>query len=147
MLDLGWLVFLGFLFAYFWRVRQLTKQTKLWFKTQGRVIHCEWVTYQQRVWPTIEYEYQVDTQDYTSEQFFLDLVHNNLNSKHARTLAYRVVNAYKEDENIDVYYNPDHPEEAVLDTTIPWKLNLILGLISFFLLIHAVSVIWRYVLR
>ena len=58
LLDLGWLVFLIGLFAYFWRVRQLTLQTKLWFKTQGRVTYCELAPYEHSVWPQIEYTHR-----------------------------------------------------------------------------------------
>jgi len=142
--DMGWFFFLGLSFMYFWRARQITMQTKLWFKTRGRITHCEWTTYGHRVWPKIEYTYQVDDYDYTGELFFLDTVHTNLHSAYARSLAYRVVSAYKENEDIDVYYDPERPELAVLDTTIPWKLNLILGLITVLILIHISSVILRY---
>ena len=136
-------MFLSLLFLYFWRARQLTQQTKLWFKTPGRIKHCEWTTYQNRIWPQIEYDYHVGDQVYTSEQFFIDTIHNNLHGSHARNLAFRIVSAYKEDEDIDVFYNPYHPEQAVLDTTVPWKLNLILGIIAAFFLVHMVVVMVR----
>ncbi len=144
ILDLGWLLFLTLLFAYFWRARKLTEQTKLWFKTQGRITYCELVPYEECLWPKIEYVYQVDNQEFTSQILFLDIAHNNLHGAHPRALAYRLVSAFKEDETIDVYYNPDNPEQAVLDTTIPWKLNMILGVIAALLLLHVAIVTSRF---
>ncbi len=144
MLDLGWLLFLIVLFAYFWRARKSTVQTKLWFKTQGRITYCELVPYEESVWPKIEYVYQVGDQEFTGEIFFLDMAHNNLHSAHARGLAYRLVSAYKAEEAIDVYYNPGNHEQAVLDTTIPWKLNMILGVIAALLLLHVAIVTSRF---
>lgn len=144
VLDIGWLIFLIGLFAYFWNVRKRTTQTQLWFKTPGRIIYCELATFEASVWPKIEYEYQVNEQEFTNQTIFLDMIHNNPHSKHARGLAFRLVSAYKEDENIDVYYNPDNPEQAVLDTTTPWKLNIILGGITALFLLHGVIVISRF---
>lgn len=144
MLDLGWFVFLVVLFVYFWRSRQRTLQTKLWFKTQGRVTSCELETHEQSLWPKIEYVYQVDGQEFNGQRFFFDEAHNNLHSTHARAVAYQIVNAYKQNKEIDVYYNPDNPEQAVLDTTVPRKLNIILGFIAALLLLHIGIVISRY---
>lgn len=144
VIDLGWLIFLIGLFAYFWRARQMTIQTKLWFKTQGRITYCEMTTYEESAWPKIEYTYQVDGNEFTGQTFFLDMAHNNLHSTHARTLAYRLVCAYKGGEDIDVYYNPDNPEQAVLDTTTPWKLNAILGVITALFLLHVAIFISRF---
>lgn len=144
MLDISWLIFLIVLFIYFWRARQITRETRLWFKTQGRITQCELTTYEHSVWPKIEYVYKVDNQEFKSEAMFLDITHINFHSAHARAVAYRVVNAYKQNDTIDVYYNPDSPGQAVLDITIPWKLNLILSLIGGLLVLHVGVVIYRF---
>lgn len=132
------------LFVHFWRVRQMTRETKLWFKTQGYITECELVTYEHSLWPKIEYVYKVDDQEFTGDVLFLDIAHINLHSAHARDVAYSAANAYKQNDPIDVYYNPENPEQAVLDTTIPWKLNLILGFIIGLLLLHVVILLNRY---
>lgn len=138
LVDLGWLVFLLLVFRYFWRARRVTGQTKHWVKTRGRVTQCEWAVQGHSIWPKIEYIYQIDDNDVTGEYLFLDTVHNDPNSKYARNMAYKVANAYKNNEDIDVYYNPDKPEEAVLDTTIPRKLNLILVFTATLIILHLV---------
>jgi hypothetical protein len=138
LVDLGWLVFLLLVFRYFWRARRVTGQTKHWVKTRGRVTQCEWAVHGHSIWPKIEYIYQIDDKDVTGEYLFLDTVHNDPNSKYARNMAYKVANAYKNNEDIDVYYNPDRPEEAVLDTTIPRKLNLILVFTATLIILHLV---------
>ncbi len=132
------------LFVHFWRVRQMTRETKLWFKTQGYITECELVTYEHRLWPKIEYVYKVDDREFIGDVLFLDIAHINLHSAHARDVAYRAVNAYKQNDPIDVYYNPENPAQAVLDITIPWKLNLILGFIIGLLLLHMVILFNRY---
>ena len=138
LLDLGWLLFLLLVFWHFWRARQLTLQTKFWVKTRGRVTHCEWTICGHSIWPKINYSYQVGERDYTGEYFFLDTAHNDPNSKYARLIAYKAANAYKQNEDIDVYYDPDRPEQAVLDTTIPRKINLILGFIAVLIVLHVI---------
>ena len=74
---------------------------------------------------------------------FIDTTHNDPNSAYARRVAYQAVDAYKKDEYIDVYYNPDRPEQAVLDRTVPRKLNLILCFIAALIMLHLVITISR----
>ena len=93
--------------------------------------------------PKIEYVYQIGDSDFIGEYLFLDTAHNNPHSKYARKIAFRVANAYKKNEDIEVFYNPNKPEEAVLDTTIPLKLNVILGFITGFIILHLVMIMLR----
>ena len=88
------------------------------------------------IWPKIEYTYQVHDQDLIGEYLFLDTSHNNPNSKYSRLVAYKAAVAFKENSEIDVYYNPNNPEQSALDVTIPIKLNIILCLISVLIVIH-----------
>lgn len=143
LLDWGWLLFLLLVFWYFWRSRQVTVKTKFWVKTRGRITHCEWMICEHIMWPKIEYIYQVGERDHTGEYLFLDTVHNDPNSQYARHLAYKVAIAYKENEDIDVYYDPNKPEQAVLDTTVPGKLNLILVFIAALIVLHLVIMVLR----
>ena len=92
----------------------------------------------------IQYKYQVLNQEYYSEYFFLDTSLNNPNSKYARTVAYRAALAYEEDSEIDVFYNPNDPRQAVLDITIPRKLNLIIILLISFIAVHIAFVLTHW---
>ena len=143
LVDLGWLLFLFLVFRYFWRARKVTLQTKHWVKTRGRITQCEWTVHGHTMWPRVEYIYQIDDHDVTGQYLFLDTVHNDPNSKYARNIAYKVANAYKNNEDIDIYYNPDKPDEAVLDTTVPRKLNLILVFTVTLVIIHLVLLALR----
>ena len=121
LIDLAWLLFLLIVFRFFWRERLAALQLRFWVKTQARIIECELITRNHNLWPKIEYMYHVGEYEYIGEDLFLDTKHHNPNSAYARKLAYRVTSAFKQDEDIDVYYNPDDPEQAVLDNTVPRK--------------------------
>ncbi|WP_133128564.1 DUF3592 domain-containing protein [Legionella nagasakiensis] len=139
-LDLGWLLFLLLILGYFWSMRREIRQAQDWPKTKGRITYCKWTIEGHRLWPKIEYIYQVGERDFIGEHVFLDTSHHDPNSKYARHIAYKVAKAYQKDETIDVHYNPDKPEQAVLDTCIPGKLNFILVLIFAFIVLHLVLV-------
>lgn len=130
VLDIAWLLFLLLLLIYFLQVKYTIRKTRHWHIACGQITVCEWRTEAHRPWPTIEYTYQVGGQTYTGEQFFLEPYHNDPNSAHAKRIAYKVAVAYKQNKSLDVYYDPDHPEIAVLDRTVPIKLNVIILLLS-----------------
>lgn len=136
MLDLGWLTVLFILLIHFWQKRQVLVQAQSWLKAKGHITVCEWSKIGHSVWPRIEYMYQVYDKDLVGQYLFLDTAHNNPNSKYARQVAYRVAIAFKEDEEIDVFYNPNQPEQSALDVTIPKKLNVILILIGILICLH-----------
>ena len=122
--------------GYFWRIRKELLQTRSWAITQGQITHCEWTTQGHRLWPKIEYVYEVNEREFIGEHLFPDTSHNDPNSEYARHVAYQVAEAYKKNESIRVYYNPEKPEQAALDVTIPRKINLILILLAVFISIH-----------
>ena len=136
VLDIGWLLFLSLVFRYFWLRRQETVKAKHWVKARGRITQCEWLINDKHIWPKVEYSYQVGDRDFTCEHIFLDTTHNVPYSKPARLLAYKIVTAFQENADIDVYYNPEHPMQAVLDTTVPRKLNVILCIIAALIVLH-----------
>ena len=136
-LDLGWLFLLSLLLMYFWYTRrQAVKAQNTWHKTKAQIIRCEWAKQGPRLWPKIQYRYQVDGQDYLSEHLFFDTRHQSPNSQRARQLAYYVANAFKNNEEIEIYYNPEKPEQAVINIRIPWKLNLIISLLAALIALH-----------
>jgi hypothetical protein len=143
--DLIWLLFLLMLLGYFLYVRKRINRTKNWIKTSGHITACEWSTQGHQVWPKIQYTFEVDGNEMIGEHLFIDTAHNNPASKYARKLAYKVAQAHKHNESIDVYYELGNPKNAVLDIKMPWKLNfiisLLLGLIFFQLVVFAVRII------
>ncbi len=144
LLDFGWLIFLLILFTHFWRDRSVLSQAKSWLKVKGHITVCEWTKVGHSVWPKIEYSYQVHDKDLTGEYLFLDTAHNNPNSKYSRSIAYKAAVAFAEGTEIDVYYNPNHPDQSALDVTMPIKLNIILFLIGMLTLLHLGLMAWRY---
>ncbi|HHF7374868.1 DUF3592 domain-containing protein [Legionella bozemanae] len=144
VLDLGWLLFLLIIFRHFWRDRQVLVQAQTWLQVKGRITACEWTKVGHSVWPKIEYTYQVYDKNLTGEYLFLDTAHNNPNSKYSRGVAYKAAIAFQENAEIDVYYNPNHPEQSALDVTIPTKLNIILILIGMLIVVHLGLIAWRY---
>ncbi|PWY55718.1 hypothetical protein DGG96_10515 [Legionella qingyii] len=144
MLDLGWLFFLLILLRHFWRDRQVLMQAQSWLKVKGYITKCEWTKVGHSVWPKIEYTYQVDDKNLTGEYLFLDTARNNPNSKYSRGIAYKAAIAFQENTAIDIYYNPNDPEESALDVTMPIKLNIILILIGMLIVIHLGLMAWHY---
>lgn len=136
LLDLLWLIFLLVLLRHFWRDRQSLQQTKFWLITKGRITRFVWTREGHQLWPKIEYTYQVFDRDFIGEYLFLDTSHNNPNSKYARKVAYRAAIAFEKDEEIDIFYNPNNPEQAALDVTMPRKLNLIIILLVLLIIVH-----------
>lgn len=143
-LDLGWLIVLFILFRHFWSDRQHLLQVKTWLKTKGHVTHLEWVSVGQSLWPKIEYTYQVNDKDIIGEYLFLDTAHNNPHSQYSRNVAYKTAIAFKENSEVVVYYNPNHPDESALDVTIPGKLNLIIFLIGIVMVFHVCLMCYKY---
>lgn len=144
VLDLGWLLFLLVLLKHFWHDRQLLVQAQSWLKVKGHVTRCEWVGVGHSVWPKIEYSYQVNDKDLLGEYLFLDTAHNNPNSKYSRRIAYKAALAFKEGTEIDIYYNPNHPEQSALDVAMPRKLNVILIALGILIMIHLGVMIWYH---
>jgi hypothetical protein len=142
-LDIGWLVVLLILLRHFWLSRKSLAEAQFWLKAKGHILSCEWITIGHSVWPKIEYSYQVHERDLVGHYLFLDTVHNNPNSKYSRQIAYKVAVAFKENDEIDVYYNPNHPEQSALDVTMPKKLNFILMLIGILIVCHVGLIIWH----
>lgn len=143
VLELGWLFFLLFLFYHFWQRRKVLVDAQSWLKVKGQVTSCTFVEVKHTIWPEIEYQYQILEKDLVGHYLFLDTIHNNPNSKYSRSVAYKVAVAFKNETEIDVYYNPNQPEQSVLDVTIPKKLNIILGAIAGLLVLQVLSILYH----
>ena len=143
ILDIGWLFILFILLIHFWRDRKALQEAQSWLKAKGHITSCEWAQVGHSIWPKIEYTYQVHDKDLVGEYLFLDTSHNNPHSKYSRLIAYKAAIAFKENSEIDVYYNPNHPEQSALDVTMPTKLNVILLLISILIVIHIGIIFFR----
>lgn len=143
--DLVWLGFLLFILIYFWRKRQEAKQSLNWLKTTGQIISCEFTRDKHRIWPKIEYAYQVNEQEYIAEHLFPDTFHNNPESKYARKIAYKAAMAWKNHEEITVYYDPFYPQRAALDVKIPLKLNVVIVLVSLLIMIHLTTIFYALI--
>ncbi|KTD34624.1 hypothetical protein Lmor_1157 [Legionella moravica] len=145
VLDLGWLSFLFILLRHFWRNRSDLVQSKSWLKVKGHIIRCDWTKVGHSHWPKVEYSYQVQDKDLIGEYLFLDTSHNNPNSKYARLVAYKAAMAFKENSEIDVYYNPNNPEQSALDVTIPVKLNFIVIVLCSLIVFHIGFIVYRII--
>lgn len=144
LLDIGWFFLLLLLLGHFSRERRELVKAQSWLITKGHITHCEWTSIGHSVWPDIEYTYHVHSQELKGKYLFLDTRHNNPNSRYARNMAYQVAIAFKENKAINVYYNPNQPEQSALDVTIPKKLNVIICLLGIFLITHLGLMAFRY---
>ena len=144
-LDFVWLLLLFILLNHFWQKRTDLASAQSWLKVKGRIISCEWTAVGHSVWPKIEYIYQVHERELTGEYLFLDTSHNNPHSQYARNMAHKAALAFKENTEIDIYYNPNRPEQSALDVTIPVKLNVILIAMSSLILLHVSIIISRFI--
>ncbi|STX27646.1 Protein of uncharacterised function (DUF3592) [Legionella beliardensis] len=142
--DMAWLLLLLLLLKHFWQDRQNLLKAHAWFLTKGRITRFLWTKDGYHLWPKIEYTYQVYDRDFLGEYFFLDTSHNNPNSKYSRRVAYRAAMAFEKNEDIDVFYNPSDPRQAVLDVRIPTKLNFIIFLLVCLIVVHLGVVLYRF---
>lgn len=129
VLDLGWLFFLLVVLRHFWQTRQALVKTRSWLIAKGHVTDCKWTQAGESLWPEITYTYQVYEKDLIGHCLCIDTSHNTPHSHYARQVAYKAAIAYKEEIPIDVYYNPNDPNQSALDISMPIKLTVILMLI------------------
>lgn len=136
MLDLVWLLFLLVMLFYFWQERRHLKKSLRWPQTTGHITQFNWTKEGHQLWPKITYAYWVNEQEYIGDSLLLSSAHTSYSSAHARKVAYRAAMAFERNEAIDVYYNPEAPDQAVLDIRLPKKLDVIILLLLFFIALH-----------
>lgn len=136
-----WFVFLLGMLTYFLRQKNKLLKLKKWPKVKGRIINLQWEEENNRIWPQLVYQYQVEEKIYQGELLFEETLPRDTNSRLARAIAHRAVLAYQNHQEIDVFYNPNNPEDSVLDITVPLKLSIIIWLLWFLIGLHVV-VVW-----
>lgn len=145
LLDFTWLSVLGILFYHFWQKRQNLIDAQDWLKAKGHITRYQLVQVGHSVWPKLEYVYHVHDKDLVGHYLFLDTAHNSPSSKYSRRIAYNAAIAFNDHSEIDVYYNPNRPEESALDVTMPTKLTTILVLIGLLIAVHVVIIAFRFI--
>jgi hypothetical protein len=145
VLDVTWLSVLLLLFYHFWQNRQTLIDAQDWLKAKGHITRYQLVQVGNSVWPKIEYVYQVHERDIIGHYLFLDTAHNSPSSKYSRRIAYNAAIAYNDNLEIDVYYNPNSPEESALDVTMPTKLTVILILIGLLIAVQVIILAFRLI--
>jgi hypothetical protein len=143
ILDIAWLTILVMMFHHFWKNRQFLMDAQGWLKAKGHITRYQLVKIGHRIWPKVEYEYCVYEQNLIGHYLFLDTAHNNPNSKYSRRIAYKAAIAYKDHLEIDVYYNPNRPDESALDVTMPIKLNAILIIIGGLIAVQLIMMVFH----
>ena len=142
-IDLIWLFFLLILLIYFWRDRLALLKCRHWKIAPGQITRCEWTRDQHRIWPSIEYSYEVDGQSFQGEHLLVDTSHNNPSSASSKKIAYKAAIAYQNRQAIDIFYNPDNPEQSALDISMPRKLTMIILLIGGLIVFHLIYIALR----
>lgn len=87
----------------------------------------------------VRYTYQVNQQEYSASRISLGDF-SGADSAAAETVLRR----YPRGEPVTVYYDPDHPERALLEPGFPPALWLPIGIGAFFLLSGTVTAVWRF---
>lgn len=145
VLDVAWLSVLVGMFYHFWKNRLILIDAQDWLKAKGHITRYQLVQVGHSVWPKIEYVYQVQDRNLIGHYLFLDTTHNTPSSKYSRRIAYNAAIAYNDHLEIDVYYNPNSPDESALDVTMPTKLTAILILIGLFIVLDIVIIACRFI--
>ena len=143
LIDLFWLLFLLVVLLHFWKKRQLLVAARSWQNTRGRIHQLEWTEENGSLWLEVTYTYQLFDQEYLGDCIFLDEASNRTNNAYTRNIAYQIVMAFKNQEEIDVYYDPDNPMESALDVHIPRSLHWIIGMLLVFLALHLLLIIYH----
>ena len=79
------------------------------------------VHYETKYIPNIVYQYQVNGMDYAG-----DRISFSGGSSSNRTRAYRITNQYPEGAEVAVHYDPEDPQESVLQPGATWKTYIVL---------------------
>ncbi|MBX9703839.1 MAG: DUF3592 domain-containing protein [Silvanigrellaceae bacterium] len=143
-IDFAWLAGLIILLVYFYKDWKVFKNLHQWQTTEGTISQFSWTEQSPLPWPKIEYTYQVYEQEFLGSRLVLDNPYINLHSPSAREVAYRATLAFKNDEEIIVFYDPINPAQSVLDVHTPRKLKVIIGMLVLFLTIHLFRMGYRF---
>src|SRR5690606_7903414 len=111
--------------------------------TKGIVESMELVEVGHNYWPKLTYSYRVNEKNYLGNTIFLDSLLNSPHSGYSKRVAYDLANAYKQNNPVNVYYEPEVPELAVLNTNIPKRLYFIAWALGLMILFHLGLMIYK----
>jgi hypothetical protein len=128
LLIIGMIGLGGWMFSYYlWRVWLAEKSTD-WTSTNGQIIYSEICEHHYRgtsYYPCLQYRYSVNGKILENDTIIL--AHRDTGN---RETAERTVQKYSLGKEVNVYYDPDHPETACLEPgVIPWEtyIPIVLG--------------------
>ena len=143
VLDCFWLLFLFMVLKTYLIAWLESKQTQNWVKTTGWITHWDLIRDEKRLWPEIEYVYEVNGEEYTGHHLFPDTEHNSPVSHYARGIAYKAAMSFEKNQAIEIYYDPFFPKRSALDIRIPKKIYIVLALLLLLILFHAGFMAYR----
>jgi Protein of unknown function (DUF3592) len=111
--------------------------SKRWLQTTGEMLESN-VEEDSDGWrPRVRYSYVVQGKRYANERLYFHL--SNSSTERAAT---KHLSPYPVGKTVPVYYNPRHPEDAVLDRRMPFWLPLFWLFFASFMLAIGVKM-WR----
>ncbi len=140
LIDFLWLIFLIVLLIHFWKKRQILVAASSWKKTKGLIHELDWTKENNSLWLQVTYTYQLFEQEYLGDCIFLDEASNRKNNAYTRSVAYRIVMAFKNQDYLDVYYNPENLMESALDVKIPRGLEVVLVMVGALSLLQLITI-------
>ncbi len=95
--------------AWGWRIMRQAQQKKQWPTSQGTITECEPTSRHDDLLPHIRFSYQVANKDYHQTFQFPD------DTNPLPEFAQAYVKKYPVGKTVQVYYNPEQPQEATLE--------------------------------
>lgn len=132
---------IGFFVAFFFGkpILDNAKASQTWPKTSGKITHSSVSTSRSRsngktktlYSSDVTYQYQVQSRDYTCSNVFF----GGDASSSSSSAAHQLVERYPTGRQVDVFYDPKHPENAVLEPGAHWQSYLVYGIGLLFLVV------------
>lgn len=136
LLDITWLILLTLILRNFLIDIRTLRTVSQWPQTQGKVESMELVETEGSYWPKLCYQYQVNDVEYSGKNIFLDSILNAPHKAYSKRVAHDIAKAYQQDEEVTVYYDPQHAELSVLNTRVPPKLYVIASILGLLIAGH-----------
>jgi hypothetical protein len=121
-----------------WTILQKARASADWPNTRGQIVsstvsHSTDSEGGDSYTPEVEYTYLVNDLEYGD-----DTIKFGETSYNSRRNAQEVADRYPAGQSVAVYYDPDNPEEAVLEPGVTAGSYLVLGIGAFFLLLDLI---------
>ncbi len=92
-----------------------TRRTRKWPTVQGEIIHSKFLYEGETCTFDIKYKYEVEGNQYTSDQVFIDLLGFNMQTNTPEWNK-EMVDKYPLGKRVTVFYNPGNPMDAGLES-------------------------------